>query len=97
ELVVNIQLRPQPARVRQARDADDLLHAEPQRLAILEEQRQPRADADAPVRVEVTAMRLEKLAPPADVFLQRHQIVDGQGSHAASLRSELCSGTISCS
>src|SRR5262249_13850151 len=63
------------ARVAQPGDAEHFLNAEPERLAVFEEQGGGRADAETAVAVEVAAVRLEELAAAARVFLQGQQIV----------------------
>ena len=64
-----------PVRLVQPRHAQQLLDAEPQRLPVLEQQRQPRPDADAAVAVEVAGVGIEELAAPAGVFVQGQQVV----------------------
>ena len=76
-------------------DAQQLLHAEPERLAVLEDQRDLRADADATVSVEVAGLGGEELRPSADVLLQRQQVVQGERLHgAASVRGHFSGGAI---
>src|SRR5262249_28423286 len=79
------QLRLHPRRVAQPGDAQQLLDAEPQRLAVLEEQRQAGAEADAAVAVEVALVRLEELAAPPGVFVQGQQVVQREGVHGTVL------------
>src|SRR5262249_19362748 len=79
--VVQRQLLVDAGRLRQAGDAQHLLHAEPQRLAVLEDERQRRADALPAVAVEVTLLGGEEFAPPAGELVERQEIVGRQRLH----------------
>ena len=75
QAVVQVQLGLEVFRLGQAGDADDFLDAEPEGLAILEDERELRPDADAAIAVDVAAMRVEELFALRRVFFQRQEII----------------------
>src|SRR6185437_943121 len=81
ETVEQIQFLLHPRRLAQAGDAQHFLQAEPQRLPILKEKRQRRADADAAIAVEVAAVGGEELTAAGGVFVQRQYVVQRQRLH----------------
>ena len=75
QAVVEVQLRLHFVGVGKPGDADHFLHAEPECLAILENERELRADAHAAITVDVAAMSVEVFLPLRRVLFQRQQII----------------------
>jgi hypothetical protein len=74
--IVKVQFQLHIPRIFQAGDAHNFLHAEPQGLPVLKDERETWADADAAIAVDIAAMGIKELPPPTGVFLQGQEIID---------------------
>ena len=73
--IVEIQFLLHALGIGQTSDAEQLLYAEPERLAIFKNQGQFGADADAPIVVQIATMCGEKFAALTGVVAKRQQVV----------------------
>src|SRR4051794_9511593 len=74
EAVVEVEFLFDFASFRQARNADNLLNAEPEGLTVFEDEREPRPNANAAELIDVATVRVEELTATRRVHVEGKQI-----------------------